>query len=99
MQEPSYLGETVLVSIWYGMILTQIITQVFKDSLTFIFVTKYLYLTRITILMSTSTRFFDAIIDVDYYYHAFDYVPAQHWLRTCFDRCTREFSSHSFWSE
>ena len=31
MQEPSYLGKTVLVSMWFRMVLTQILTRVQKD--------------------------------------------------------------------
>ena len=34
MQEPSYLGKIDLVSIWFRMVLTQMITWVYKDSLT-----------------------------------------------------------------
>ena len=33
MQEPSHLGKTILVSIWFRMVVTQIITRVYKDSL------------------------------------------------------------------
>jgi hypothetical protein len=32
MQELSYLGKVTLVLIWFRMVLTQIITQVFKNS-------------------------------------------------------------------
>ena len=30
MQDPSYVGKVSLVSIWFRMVLTQIITQVYK---------------------------------------------------------------------
>ena len=33
MQESSYLGNITLVSIWFRMVLTQIITHVYKNSL------------------------------------------------------------------
>ena len=34
MQESSYLGKNALVSIWFRMVLTQIITRINIDSLT-----------------------------------------------------------------
>ena len=34
MQEPSYLGKIARVSIWFTMVLIQIITWDYKDSLT-----------------------------------------------------------------
>ena len=42
--------------------------------------TKHQYLTAITILIRMG-RFFDTIIDVNYLYHAFTYIPDQHWDR------------------
>ena len=39
--------------------------------------TKYQYLTGITILIPMG-RFFDNLIDVDYFYHAFTFIPVQH---------------------
>ena len=63
MQEPSYLGKITVVSIWFRMVLTQIMTWVCKDSFTF--PTKYQCLTGVTILIPTG-RVFDTIIDVDY---------------------------------
>ena len=47
MQGISYPGKIALVSIWSRMVLTQIITQVYKDSHLEIR-TKYEYLTGIT---------------------------------------------------
>jgi hypothetical protein len=61
MQEPSYLGKITLV--WFRMVLTQIITWVYKDSLTL--PTNYQYLTGVIILIPTG-RVFDTIIVVDY---------------------------------
>ena len=40
--------------------------------------TKYQYLTGVTILIPMS-RFFGTIIVVGYWYHAFTYIPDQHW--------------------
>ena len=40
--------------------------------------TKYQYLTDFTNLVPVG-RLFDSIIDVAYWYHAFTYIPAQHW--------------------
>ena len=34
MQEPLYVGKITLVSIWFRMVLTLIITWIYKDSLT-----------------------------------------------------------------
>ena len=34
MQEPSHLGKFALISIWFKMVLTQMFTWVYKDSLT-----------------------------------------------------------------
>ena len=48
-------------------------TPVYQD-LTFDIPTKYEYLTRITILIPTG-RFFATTIDIDYWYHAFTYIP------------------------
>lgn len=64
-------------TVWFRIVSTQIISPVYKNSLTFIFVTKYQHLTGITILISMATRSFDTIIDVGKYYHAFHYIPAQ----------------------
>jgi hypothetical protein len=60
MQEPANL-----VSIPFRMVLTQLITHVYKRFSHLDISTKYQYLIRITILLPTS-RFFDTIIDVDY---------------------------------
>ena len=48
------------------MISTQIITRVYKDSLTLTYPPKHQNLTDITVLKPTGNRFFDTIIDVDY---------------------------------
>ena len=64
MQEPWYVVKIALVSIWFEMVLTQTITQVYKGS-------HLTYPQNINILTSTpivipTGRFFDTIIDVDY---------------------------------
>ena len=58
--------KITIVSIWLRMVLTQIITQVCKDS-QFDISTKYQYLSGITILIPMG-MFLDAIIDADYQY-------------------------------
>ena len=63
-QESSYLGKTIVVSIWSRMVLTQIMIRIYKDSHLDIF-TKYQDLIGITILIPTC-RFFNIIIGVDY---------------------------------
>ena len=73
MQERSYLDKFAIVSIWFRMGLTQISTQEYKDFHLDI-PTKYQYLTGCTILRPTG-RFFDTIINLDYCYHAFTYMP------------------------
>ena len=65
MQEPSDLDKIVLVSIWFRKVLTQIITQVYKNTLAFRYPSIMKHLIGITILILTS-RFVDTIIDVDY---------------------------------
>ena len=78
MQEFSYLGKIALLSISFSMILTQIITQVYKDSLTLTYTSNIKYLAGITILITTD-RFFNTIIDDDYQHQAFTYIPDQNW--------------------
>ena len=51
MQELSHLGNTTIVSIWFRMDLTQILTWVYIDSLTFTYPAKYHHFTSITILI------------------------------------------------
>lgn len=68
MQEPSYLDEFSLVSIWFGIVLTQILTWVYKDSHLHIPI-KYQDLTDIKMLIPTSTKFFETIDDVEYRFH------------------------------
>ena len=41
MQESSYLGKIILVSIWFGIGLVQIINHVYKDSLTLTYPTNF----------------------------------------------------------
>ena len=69
MQEPSFLGKIILVSIQFRMDLTQ--TRAYKDFLTLTCPPKYHCLCDITILIPTS-KFFDTIVDVDYLIHAID---------------------------
>jgi hypothetical protein len=61
-----------ITMVWNGV--DQIIIQVYNDFYHLDILTKYEYLTGITILIPTG-RFFDTIIDVDYWYHAFTYIP------------------------
>ena len=61
MQEPSDLGKITQVSIWFTMVLTQIITRVCKYS-HLVLPTRYQHLTGIKILIPTS-GFFYTIID------------------------------------
>jgi hypothetical protein len=79
MQEPTYLGKRAPVSVWFRMVLTQIMTRMYKDSLTLTYPFKYEDLTGITILRHTG-RFFVTIVDVSYQYHAVTYILDQHWL-------------------
>ena len=67
MQESSYLGKIVLVSIWSRMGLVQIIDHVYEDILTLT------YLPNINIRLVLqfgypSVRSFNTINDVDWYY-------------------------------
>ena len=50
MQEPQYLGKITLVLIWFRIVLTQIITHVYRDSLNLDEPIKYQYLTRVWFL-------------------------------------------------
>ena len=59
MQQPLYLRKITVVSIWFRMLLTQIVTWVYNYSLTLIF------LIGITILIPTG-GFLDTTIDVEY---------------------------------
>ena len=47
----SYLGEIALLSMWFRMVLTQILTQVYKDKSHLDMCTRYLCLAGITILI------------------------------------------------
>ena len=67
MQKPPYLDKISLVSIWLGMVSTQLLTWVYKVSHLEIPV-KYHYLTDITILIPTC-KFFETKTDVGYQFH------------------------------
>ena len=85
------------VSTWFRMILTQLITWVYKDSSHFDEPTKYQYLTCITILIPTS-KSFDTIITVDIRYHAFTYTYTGPTLtHTSNQRRTKTKSSQPPW--
>ena len=53
-----------IISIWFRMVLTHIITWVYKDSLTLTYPLNHQYLAGTNIFKPIS-RFFDTIIDVD----------------------------------
>ena len=57
---------------------------------------KYQYLTGITILIPRS-RFFDTILEINYWYHAFTFIPDQHWYFTCCTCETLQFWSTQLW--
>ena len=61
MQEPSYVGTIALVSIWFRMELTQIITWVYKG---FSHLDIPIDSTDITILIAMG-RFLDTLIDAN----------------------------------
>ena len=67
MQELSYKGKIALVSLWFKIVFTPIITPVDKeDTLTLTYppnITKYQYLVRISIPMG---RFFNTMIHAAY---------------------------------
>ena len=71
MQELSYLCRFTLVSIWFRMVLTQIITWVYKDSLILT------YPPNINIWWVRLWYHY-----IDYWYHAFTYILVQHWVDT-----------------
>ena len=76
MQESSYLGKIVLVSIWSRMGLVQIIDHVYKDILTLT------YLPNINIRMVLqfgypSVHSFNTINDVDWYYSCITCITVQ----------------------
>jgi hypothetical protein len=74
MQEPSCVGKIALMSMWFRMVLTQIITRVDKDSVTLRSISiKYHYSIGITFLIPMD-RFFDTIINIDHGYHALTYI-------------------------
>jgi len=88
IQEFSYWGKVFLVSIWFGLVLSHIITWVCKDSLILRYSTTYQYLTNITILVPT-WRFFETIIDVGiihspiyYSYIGKNQMPMLDWYHT-----------------
>ena len=71
MQEPWWLGKIALVSIWFRIILNQILTPVYKDSLIFDNLGLQFWHPQVGSLI----RFFILIIDT----HSFTYIPVQHW--------------------
>ena len=78
MQEPSYLSKIALVSIWFRIELTQIITQVYKESLTLTYPpysNNRLVLQFWYPLVGSSIRLWMLIIDT----HAFTCILVQHW--------------------
>ena len=62
MQETWYLGEIAVVSIWFRMVLTQIVTQVYKYSIILTFPPNII--NWIVFQFDNMGRFFDIIIDV-----------------------------------
>jgi hypothetical protein len=72
MEESLHLSKITVVSTWIRMVLTQIASWVYKDSLTLTYIpTKYQSLIGIYYK-------FDTLIDVDCRYLAFTYIPHQH---------------------
>ena len=67
MQEPPYTCKVAPISIWFQMVLIQIISWLYKDYFHHEMPIKYQYLTVITILISTST-FFSTQINVHSWY-------------------------------
>jgi hypothetical protein len=100
MQEFSYLGKIALLSISFSMILTQIITQVYKDSLTLTYTSSIKYLAGITILITTD-RSFNTLIDDDYQHQAFTYIPDQNWWEPSSKRCSADAFHYyeDFWKK
>ena len=76
MLELSCLGKIALVSICMASI--QTITWVY-------ICTKYQYVTGISILIPMGS-FVDTIVEVDYWYYAFTYIPDWHWWRPTSDK-------------
>lgn len=70
MQGPSYLGNIFLVSIRFRMVLTELITQTYKNSFTLIAITN----------LKPMGRFFYPIINVNNRYHTFTYELLHHCL-------------------
>ena len=96
MQEPSHLGTISLVSIRLKVVLTQIITQVFKDSLTL----RYPPNTNIwLVLQFCYPRVGPLILLLKFIIetHTFTYIPVQHWCLpmlasyTCCCRLSTQF--------
>jgi hypothetical protein len=74
-EEPSYLSEIVLVSIRFRMILTQIITRVYKDCFILRHTPYINILTDFAILIPTD-RFFNTVIRC---LVTLGYIPVHHW--------------------
>ena len=78
IQESSHLGNIFLVSIWFRMVLTQIITWIYIDS----FIMRYPPNINIWLVLQfwyQSSMFSDTIIDIDYWHHVFTYISVWHW--------------------
>ena len=72
MQDPPYRGKIAQISIWFRMVNTQIIPWVYNDFL----ILRYPPNINIRLVLQfwyTQIGFFDTIIDLDYWYHAFVY--------------------------
>ena len=79
MQELSYLGKVTPVSIWFMMMLTQIITRVFKDSL----ILTYLPNINIWLILQfwyPQVGSLISLLMLIYWHRASTYIPVQHWL-------------------
>ena len=73
MQEPSYLGKVALLSIWFGMVLTQIVTQVYKFSHLATTI-RYRYLNKFTNLIPTCRSFIPILVSITNTMHLLIYI-------------------------
>lgn len=71
-----YLGSIGLVPIWSRMVPTQIVTRVYN----FFLMLTYPWNINISNGITIHGRFFDTIVEVDYWYHGFTYILDQHWF-------------------
>ena len=79
MQEPSYLGKIALLSIWFGMVLTQIVTQVYKFSHLATTI-KYRYLNKFTILIRTCRFFIPILVSITNTMHLLIFIYIRRYL-------------------